>query len=69
MDPEDLEYLKKIYKNKLEDKKSKKNKVEADGDGDEDEYESGVLERHNRIKEEEDNRKSVKTLLPIRFVI
>lgn len=67
MDPEDLEYLKKVYKNKL-DKKSKKKSSNEDN-GDEDEYESKVLERHNRLKEEEQNQKSVKTLLPIRFDI
>jgi hypothetical protein len=60
MDPEDLEYLRKIHQHKLE-KKSKK-----DGDGSDDEYESKVLERHNKLKEEEDSKKSVKALLPIR---
>ena len=64
MDPEDLEYLRKVHQAKLE-KKAKKKKKEDTGD---DEYESEVLQRHGKLKEEEESKKGVKALLPIRFV-
>ena len=66
MDPEDLAYLRQIHKDKLETAKKTKKKDKVAASEDVDEYESKVLERHNKLLDDEETRKSVKSLLPIR---
>jgi hypothetical protein len=66
MDPEDLAYLRQIHKDKLETTKKTKKKKAAAVAEDVDEYESKVMERHNKLLDDEEIKKSVKSLLPIR---
>ena len=68
MDPEDLAYLKQLHGQRSKAKKMKDKKKKKGGDRDEDveEYETKVMERHNKLVDEEETKKSTKVLLPIR---
>ena len=69
MDPEDLAYLKQLHGQRSKAKKSKDKKKQQNlgNDEDDDEYETKVLERHNKLQDEEETKKSTKVLLPIRY--
>ena len=67
MDPEDLAYLKLLHGQRSKAKKSKDKKKNAVNDEDVDEYETKVLERHNKLLDDEETKKSTKVLLPIRY--
>jgi hypothetical protein len=68
MDPEDLAYLKMLHgqRSKAKKGKDKKKQKNVGEDEDVDEYETKVLERHSKLQDEEETKKSTKVLLPIR---
>ena len=59
MDPEDLAYLKQLHGQRSKAKKMKDKKKKKGGDRDEEdveEYETKVMERHNKLVDEEETK-------------